>query len=97
MKGRRNARLGWHPRGDKAVVSDGTCPRVTPLVLTRKCRVPGHWGPRTVPPVLGESLSNAGSDIILALFVDQSPSSLVGRGGGAGTLMRSIDDFPGGS
>ena len=50
-----------------------------------------------VPPVLGESLSNAGSDIILALFVDQSPSSLVGRGGGAGTLMRSIDDFPGGS
>ena len=30
---------------------DGTCPGATPLVLTRKSRVPGHWGPHAVPPV----------------------------------------------
>ena len=51
--------LGWflHADADAAVVSDGTCPRVTPLVLIRKNRTPGDRGPHTVPPVLADGLS----------------------------------------
>ena len=51
----------------KAVVSDGTCPRVTPLVLVRKSRTPGARGPHTVPPVLAVGLFSPALDIILAL------------------------------
>jgi hypothetical protein len=49
-----------------AAALDGTCPRVTPLVLARKSRAPGARGPHTVPPVLSDGLLIPASDIILA-------------------------------